>query len=91
MITGERASLQKTLASEFPDYAALSNPLPMNAKQVQALLSDDEALLAFALADKESYVFALTRQGFDWERIPLGAEACLDKLQHFAEVSTSAA
>ena len=24
---------------------------------------------------KKSYVFALTRQGFDWERIPLGAEA----------------
>ena len=74
-IAAERASLQKTFASEFPDYAALSNPLPMTAKQVQALLSDDEALLLFALADKESYVFALTRQGFDWKRIPLGAEA----------------
>jgi hypothetical protein len=55
--------LQETLASEFPDYAALSNPQPMTARQVQALLSDDEALLLFALAEQESCAFALTRAG----------------------------
>ena len=52
-IAGERAGLQKTFASEFPNYAALSNPLPMTAKEIQALLSDDEALV----------LFAVTRQG----------------------------
>jgi tetratricopeptide (TPR) repeat protein len=62
-ISAERATLQETLASEFPDYAALSNPLPMTARQVQALLSDDEALLLFALAEQESCAFALTRAG----------------------------
>ena len=82
-ISAERATLQKALASEFPDYAALSNPLPMTARQVQQLLSDDEALLLFALAEKESYVFALTRQGFDWKRIPLGAEALSQQVAAF--------
>jgi hypothetical protein len=34
-------------------------------------LSGDEATVLFALADKESYAFALTREAFDWRRIPL--------------------
>ena len=74
-IAAERASLQKTLAKEFPDYAALSKPLPLKAREIQALLSGDEAMVLFALADKESFVLALTRDNFDWQRIPLGAEA----------------
>jgi CHAT domain-containing protein/tetratricopeptide (TPR) repeat protein len=82
-ISAERATLQKAFASEFPDYAALSNPLPTTARQVQQLLSDDEALFLFALAEKESYVFALTRQGFDWKRIPLGAEALSQQVAAF--------
>jgi len=79
-IAAERANLQKTFATEFPDYAALSNPLPMKAKEIQALLSGDEALVLFALADKDSYVLALTRDDFDWQRIPLGADALSQKV-----------
>ena len=75
VISTERASLQKTFAGEFPDYAALSNPLPMRAAEIQALLSGDEAMVLFAVADKQSYVFAITREGLDWKPIPLGAEA----------------
>ena len=48
--------MQKTLAKEFPDYSALSNPLPMTAKEIQALLSGDEAMVLFAVAEKESFV-----------------------------------
>jgi CHAT domain-containing protein/Tfp pilus assembly protein PilF len=75
IISAERATLQKTLATEFPDYAALSNPLPMTSAEVRALLSGDEALVLFAVADKESYVVALTRERFDWKPLPLGADA----------------
>ena len=46
---GRTAALQKTFAVEFPDYAALSNPLPMTAKEIQSLLSDDEAMLVFTV------------------------------------------
>jgi tetratricopeptide (TPR) repeat protein len=82
-ISTERASLQKRLAAEFPDYAALSNPLPVTAKELQALLSSDEAMVLFAVADKESYVFALTRESFDWKPVPLGAEALAQKITAF--------
>jgi len=83
-IAGQRDALQKVFASEFPDYAALSNPLPMTAKEVQALLSDDEALVLFAAAgDNESYVFAFTRAAFDWNSIPLGGDALAQKVVAF--------
>jgi CHAT domain-containing protein/Tfp pilus assembly protein PilF len=82
-IAGERAGLQKTLAVEFPNYAALSNPLPLKAREIQALLSSDEAMALFALGDKESFVLALTRDNFDWKKIPLGADALSQKVAAF--------
>jgi CHAT domain-containing protein/Tfp pilus assembly protein PilF len=84
VVTTERATLQKTFATEFPDYAALSNPLPLTTASLQSLLSDDEALVAFASdGDKTSYVFALTRDGFDWKQIPLGTDALSQKVTAF--------
>jgi hypothetical protein len=55
----------------------------MTAKEVQALLSDDGAMVLFAVAEKETYVFALTRDNFDWKPIPLGAEALSQKVAAF--------
>jgi CHAT domain-containing protein/Tfp pilus assembly protein PilF len=82
-IAAERATLQKTLAREFPDYAVLSNPLPMTAKEIQALLSGDEAMVLFSVTEKESFAFAITREGFDWKPLPLGAEALSQKIAAF--------
>src|ERR1700761_5141448 len=82
-IAVERANLQKTFAIEFPDYSALSNPLPLKTREIQSLLSGDEAMVLFALADKDSYALALTRDGFDWKRIPLGSEAISQKVSAF--------
>jgi len=80
----EQTSLQRTFASEFPDYAALSNPQPLRSKQIQPLLSDDEALVVFSAGgDNTSYVFALTRDRFEWTEVPLGGEALSDKVAAF--------
>ena len=62
---------------------SLSNPLPLKAKEMQALLSDQEALVLFAVAEKESYVFAMTRDRVDWKSLPLGAEALSQKVAAF--------
>jgi CHAT domain-containing protein len=83
VIATERARLQKTFASEFPNYAALSNPLPMTAKEIQALLSDDEALVLIAVTEKESHVIAITRDGADWKPIPRGAETLSQQVAAF--------
>ncbi|UGY18123.1 CHAT domain-containing protein [Bradyrhizobium septentrionale] len=82
-IATERAGLQKTFATEFPDYAALSNPMPMTAREIQALLSPDEAMVLFAVADKESFVFALTRDAVDWKPVSLGGDALSAKVAAF--------
>jgi CHAT domain-containing protein/Tfp pilus assembly protein PilF len=82
-IATERAGLQKALAIEFPDYAALSNPLPLKAKEIQELLSADEAMVLFAPAEKESFVLALTREKFGWQSIRLGADALTQKVAEF--------
>jgi CHAT domain-containing protein len=79
----ERAALQKTLATEFPDYSALSNPLPLSAKEIQALLAPTEAFVLFAPGDTESYVFAVTRDSAQWKAIPLGADDIARKVAEF--------
>ena len=82
-IAVQRVSLQKALSAEFPDYSALSNPLPLKAREIQSLLSGDEAMVLFALAEKESYVLALTRDSFAWKPIQIGADALSDKIAMF--------
>ena len=82
-VSAERAGLQTTFAAEFPDYAALSNPPPMKAAEIQTLLCADEALVLFSVVDDESYVIALTRESFDWQPLPLGAEALSRKVAAF--------
>jgi CHAT domain-containing protein/Tfp pilus assembly protein PilF len=82
-ISAERATLQKTLAGEFPDYSALSSPLPITAREIQSLLASDEAMVLFAVTEKESFAFAITREGFDWKPLPIGSEALSQKIAAF--------
>jgi CHAT domain-containing protein/tetratricopeptide (TPR) repeat protein len=71
------------LDKEFPDYAALANPKPLVAKEVQKLLGADEALVFFLTGPNEAYVFALTREGFKWRTIPLGEKNLAAKTAAF--------
>jgi hypothetical protein len=50
---------------------------------VQKLLGADEALVYFVAGDNESYVFALTRDGFEWRTIPIGAGDLSEKVAAF--------
>ena len=80
----ERKALQATFAREFPDYAALSHPASLAVKDIQPLLSGDEALIVLAPAgENESYVFAVTRDKADWHPIPLGSNAIEQKVTAF--------
>src|SRR5215831_15374365 len=82
-IATERQALEKVFAAEFPDYAALSHPQPLTVKDIQSLLSGDEALVLFASGDQETYVFAVTRTGAASKVIPLGASALSAKVAAF--------
>ena len=82
-ISSERPSLQKTLSTEFPDYAALSNPLPLTVKEIQSLLSGEEAMVLLTTTVKESYVIAITRESFDWKPIPRATEGLSREIAEF--------
>jgi tetratricopeptide (TPR) repeat protein len=68
VIVKQRDELGGIFAREFPDYAALSRPQPLTAKDIQALLADDEALVVVSLGAK-SYVWAITRSSAIWKEL----------------------
>jgi CHAT domain-containing protein/Tfp pilus assembly protein PilF len=65
------AAAQARLSKEFPDYFAFANPTPLGIDEVQRLVGSDEALVFLLDGGKESHVFALTREAFLWQAIPL--------------------
>jgi CHAT domain-containing protein len=69
---GRLYAIVARIDKEFPDYAALADPKPPTAEEVQRLLGANEALVFFLAGPKESYAFALTREGFEWRTISLG-------------------
>ena len=79
----KQKTLQARIETQFPDYSALSNPKPLDAVEVQKLLGPDEALTLFLSGDKESYVFALTQDAFEWHVIPLSRKALDEKVASF--------
>lgn len=57
------------LARDFPDYAALANPEPVAASDMQALLRPDEALLQMAIDTRQSFAWVVTQSGVRWEML----------------------
>jgi CHAT domain-containing protein/Tfp pilus assembly protein PilF len=82
-LDGRIAAATARLEKEFPDYALLGSPRPLEAEEVQKLLGGNEALVFFLSGDKESNVFALTREGFQWKTFPLGAKELSEKVAAF--------
>ncbi len=83
------AANEARLDKEFPDYAALAKPKPLAVEETQRLLRPDEALVFLLPGDKESYVFALTRDAFDWQTISLGNRFCRKRYPHSGMASMS--
>jgi tetratricopeptide (TPR) repeat protein len=80
---GRLKAVAARLVKEFPNYAAFANPKPLMAEEVQSLLGADEALVFFLAGVNESYAFALTRDGFEWQTISLGEKNMAAKVAAF--------
>jgi CHAT domain-containing protein/Tfp pilus assembly protein PilF len=80
-LTANKAQLQQ----QFPEYAKLATPKPLQIDDTQKLLGPDEALVLLLTGDKESYVFALTANDFDWHAIPLGGADFAAEIKKFRE------
>src|SRR5262249_39135791 len=64
--------LQQAFNERFPEYVALSKPQPVSLAETQALLADDEALLAFDF-DTRSYAWIITKDNADWAELNVSA------------------
>ena len=72
------------LDTEFPEYAALARPKPLKVEEAQRLVGPDEAVIFFLMSKRESYVFALTGEGFWWKTIAVPENALADKIRRIA-------
>lgn len=77
-------ALTARLDREFPNYSELIDPNPLSIKEIQKLLSEDEALVVYLFpkldkateskrpSERESYVWAITREALRWRELPKG-------------------
>jgi CHAT domain-containing protein len=72
-IAQQRDQLSRVFAKEFPDYASLSRPSALAVKDVQDLLSDDEALIVISL-DAKNYVWAISRERAEWKELAASSD-----------------
>lgn len=76
-VSRKRAAIDERLAREFPEYTSLANPQPVSIEEVQAILSDDEALImtfdtggniSRGNIPQETFVWAVTKSDVRWAR-----------------------
>ncbi len=83
-ITGLERELGKTddelknwlreVRKQQPDYAALTYPDAVTLSQAQQLLAPDQVMLAYSLGAEESYLFAVSRNGYQVWKLPAAAQ-----------------
>ena len=69
------------ISTEFPDYADLVNPKPLSLAEAQKLLAADEALVLFHVSDTGNYVWAITPDRVEWQKINLSRDELNDGVQ----------
>src|SRR5439155_25097925 len=74
-LTNDFEQLDARIRQTSPRYAALTQPLPLSAKEIQSqLLDDDTVLLEYALGEKKSFVWAVTPTAVKTFELPKQAE-----------------
>jgi CHAT domain-containing protein/tetratricopeptide (TPR) repeat protein len=69
-LLAEHREVQADIRARSPRYAALTQPPPIDADAIQALLDDDTLLLEYALGEERSYVWTVTRSSLRAYELP---------------------
>ena len=75
------AVIDALLGSRFPEYASLANPEPLSIADTQGLLKADEAIYLVLFGDEQGFAWAITREGRQWQPIPIGTKALAERIQ----------
>ena len=62
--------VQSAIRKASPSYAALTQPQPLGAKEIQQLLDADTALLEYSLGDERSYLWVVTQNSLKTYKLP---------------------
>ncbi|WP_310613487.1 CHAT domain-containing tetratricopeptide repeat protein [Limnohabitans sp.] len=74
-VKADREKFRKEIEQKFPDYADLVNPKPSTIERTRQLLKPDEVLVSWYFAEKEGFVWAITKTGApQFHSFPLGRE-----------------
>jgi CHAT domain-containing protein/tetratricopeptide (TPR) repeat protein len=73
-LTAKLQEAETQIRTRSPRYAALAQPQPLRAPEIQGLLDDDTLLLEYALGEKASYLWAITPTAISSYQLPPRAE-----------------
>lgn len=77
-----RATTRQQIEKQFPEYANLIDPRPPAVDDIRTVLRNGEALISFYLAQENSFVWVVPKQGaVAFAAVPLGAKAIETKVQ----------
>jgi len=79
--------VEEQLRLNSPGYAALTQPQPLTASEIQQLLDPDTLLLEYSLGEKRSHVFAVTTESLTVHELPKRAEL-EDQAKHLYSLLT---
>ncbi len=69
------------VAADFPGYFDLMKPTPLSLADVQQLLIEGEALVQFAIADNDVFVWAVSKDGASWRKAGLSTSEIAEHVQ----------
>ena len=73
-LTSQLKEVETEIRRTSPRYAALKQPTPLSAREIQQLLDNDTLLLEYQLGEQSSYLWAVTAAGLSSYRLPPRAE-----------------
>ena len=73
-LTSRQREIEVQIRQSSPRYAALTQPQPLSAGEIKQQLDDNTVLLEFALGEKRSWLWAVTRSSIDSYQLASGNE-----------------
>jgi len=73
------------LDRQFPQYQELTNPKPLQIKDVQKLLNNDEALISYLVDSEGSYLWVVRKDNASMHRIELSTKDVNKKVRYLRQ------
>ena len=70
LVDDEYQQVQAAIRKASPNYAALTQPQPLGAKDIQQLLDPETVLIVYSLGDERSYLWTVTQNSLKTYELP---------------------